>query len=35
VMWMLPREQWGNFESNAVVLPLDMEAELAAHATPA
>jgi catechol-2,3-dioxygenase len=29
VMWMVPREQWGEFEGRAPVAPLDMEAELA------
>jgi catechol-2,3-dioxygenase len=32
VMWMLPREQWGAYDREPVVLPLDMEAELRAHA---
>jgi catechol-2,3-dioxygenase len=25
VMWMLPREAWGEFERDAVVRPLDLE----------
>jgi catechol-2,3-dioxygenase len=29
VMWMVPREQWGAFESDAVVLPLDLQREVA------
>jgi catechol-2,3-dioxygenase len=29
VMWMVPRDQWGEFERNAVTLPLDLEAERA------
>ncbi len=29
VMWMVPREQWGEFENRGVVLPLDMQKELA------
>jgi catechol-2,3-dioxygenase len=29
VMWMVPREQWGEFEGRAPVAPLDLEAELA------
>jgi catechol-2,3-dioxygenase len=29
VMWMVPRDQWGEFEGRAPVAPLDMEAELA------
>jgi catechol-2,3-dioxygenase len=28
IMWMVPREQWGEYESRAVVQPLDLEAEL-------
>lgn len=31
VMWMVPRDQWGQHEGDAVVLPLDLEAELARH----
>lgn len=29
VMWMLPREAWGEYESRAVVERLDLDAELA------
>jgi catechol-2,3-dioxygenase len=29
VMWMVPREQWGEFEREAVVHPLDLEREVA------
>jgi len=29
VMWMLPREEWGEYEDKGVVLPLDLEAEIA------
>jgi catechol-2,3-dioxygenase len=29
LMWMLPREAWGEFEESAVVEPLDLAAELA------
>ena len=29
VMWMVPRDQWGEFESAAPVAPLDIERELA------
>jgi catechol-2,3-dioxygenase len=32
VMWMLPRDEWGQFERRAVVLPLDLEAEVRRHA---
>jgi catechol-2,3-dioxygenase len=28
IMWMVPREQWGEYESRAVVQPLELEAEL-------
>jgi catechol-2,3-dioxygenase len=28
IMWRLPREAWGRFEEEAVVMPLDLEAEL-------
>lgn len=29
VMWMLPREAWGRFEEDAVVLPLNLDREIA------
>lgn len=29
VMWMLPREAWGDYERDAVVQPLNLEAEVA------
>jgi catechol-2,3-dioxygenase len=29
VMWLVPREQWGEFESSAPVAPLDLRKELA------
>jgi catechol-2,3-dioxygenase len=29
VMWMVPRELWGEFESQAPIAPLDLERELA------
>ena len=28
VMWLLPREAWGRFEEDAVVLPLDLDREI-------
>lgn len=28
VMWMLPREEWGEYEDKGVVMPLDLEAEI-------
>ena len=31
VMWMLPRAEWGEYESDAPVRPLDLDAELARH----
>jgi catechol-2,3-dioxygenase len=31
VMWILPRDQWGEYEHAAPVQPLDLEAEIARH----
>jgi catechol-2,3-dioxygenase len=31
VMWMVPREQWGEHESYAPVLPLDLDDEIRRH----
>ncbi len=31
VMWMVPRERWGEYEGSAPVLPLDLDAELARY----
>ena len=31
VMWMVPREHWGDYEHDAVVMPLDLDAELARY----
>jgi len=31
VMWPVPRDQWGEFELDAIVAPLDMEEELRRH----
>lgn len=28
VMWMVPRDQWGEFENRGVVLPLDLRKEI-------
>ncbi|HXF50832.1 MAG TPA: VOC family protein [Dehalococcoidia bacterium] len=28
VMWMVPRDQWGEYEHDAIVAPLDLPAEL-------
>lgn len=35
VMWLLPREAWGRFEEDAVVLPLDLDREIRTWGTPA
>lgn len=29
VMWLLPRDEWGEYEDKGVVMPLDLEAEVA------
>ena len=31
IMWMVPRDQWGEYERSAPVAPLDLEAELARY----
>lgn len=31
VMWMLPRDEWGDHEHDAPVAPLDLDAEIARH----
>jgi len=31
IMWLLPRAEWGEHEHDAVVAPLDLEAEIARH----
>ena len=31
IMWRVPREQWGELEQEAVVAPLDIEAEVRRH----
>lgn len=31
VMWLVPRDQWGEYDRNAVTKPLNLERELAAH----
>ncbi len=33
IMWMVPREEWGRFETSAPVMPLDLERELARYGT--
>jgi catechol-2,3-dioxygenase len=33
VMWMVPRDQWGEFDRRAVVLPLDLEQEVTRYGT--
>jgi catechol-2,3-dioxygenase len=34
IMWRVPREQWGDAESEAGVAPLDIEAEVRRHGSP-
>lgn len=29
ILWMLPREAWGEYEDRGVVMPLDLDAEIA------
>jgi catechol-2,3-dioxygenase len=29
VMWMVPREEWGEYETRGIVMPLDIEKEIA------
>jgi catechol-2,3-dioxygenase len=31
IMWLVPRAEWGEHEHDAVVAPLDLEAEIARH----
>ena len=35
VMWMVPRDQWGEYEHDAPVAPLHLEREIARFAEPA
>jgi catechol-2,3-dioxygenase len=35
IMWMLPREEWGEYEDKGVVMPLDLDAEIARWSNPA
>lgn len=35
VMWMLPREAWGEYEDKGVVMPLDLDAEIERWSTKA
>ena len=35
IMWRVPREQWGELEQDAVVAPLDLEAEVRRHGAAA
>lgn len=35
IMWRVPREQWGEMESEAIIAPLDLDAEVRRHGTPA
>ncbi len=34
LMWMVPREEWGEFDKRAVVRPLNLEQELRRHGRP-
>lgn len=34
VMWLVPRDQWGQYEQQAVVLPLDLDRELKRFGAP-
>jgi catechol-2,3-dioxygenase len=34
IMWRVPRDQWGDAESEAGVAPLDIEAEVRRHGSP-
>lgn len=31
IMWPVPREEWGEYETDAIVAPLDIAAEVARH----
>jgi catechol-2,3-dioxygenase len=33
IMWMLPRDQWGDYESEAPTMRLDLEAEVMRYGT--
>ena len=35
IMWLVPRAEWGRYESEAIVQPLDIEAELRRYGTKA
>ena len=35
IMWRVPREQWGELETEAVVAPLDLDEEVRRHGSPA
>jgi catechol-2,3-dioxygenase len=35
IMWRVPREQWGDMETEAGIAPLDIEAEVRRHGTTA
>lgn len=34
VMWMVPRDRWGEYERRAIVAPLDLRAELERYGRP-
>ncbi len=31
IMWMVPREEWGEYDGRAIVAPLDLEAEVSRY----
>jgi catechol-2,3-dioxygenase len=35
IMWRVPREQWGSLETDAVIAPLDLDAEVRRHGAAA
>ena len=35
IMWRVPREEWGEMETEAIVAPLDLDAEVRRHGTQA
>jgi catechol-2,3-dioxygenase len=35
IMWRVPREEWGELESEAIVAPLDIDEEVRRHSTSA
>ena len=35
IMWLVPRSEWGRYENEAAVKPLDLDAELRRYGSPA